>query len=280
MSRLNLRLADSHSQVELIALVDAEGAFFQPRSAVFLTPTDEEWQAADALDPDAVRDDDWWMHFRCFALRFDDGRVVLFDLGVGPSSAPSKSWAPVPGRLPHELASAHLSPESVTTVVLSHMHTDHIGWTTDGNSPSPLFANARYLLQQTEIELIDQRIPAVRSWLLDPLRASGQLEAVNGDKLLQAGVRIVATPGHTPGHQSLVLDSDSSQVLLTGDLFAGMVQLVNPRVTYLHDMDQDQARETRVATMRELGQYPGALLASAHLGYPFVHLDTLAPVDS
>ena len=150
----------------------------------------------------------------------------------------------------------------------------------DGISPSPLFSNARYLLQQTEIELIDQRIPAVRSWLLDPLRASGQLEAVNGDKLLQAGVRIVATPGHTPGHQSLVLDSDASQVLLTGDLFAGMVQLVNPRVTYLHDMDQDQARETRVATLRELGQYPGALLASAHLGYPFVRLDTLAPVDS
>lgn len=78
------------------------------------------------------------------------------------------------------------------------------------------------------------------------------MQAVDGDLLLRPGLRVVATPGHTPGHQSVVLESESNQVLITGDLLASVVQLINPEITYLHDMDPDQARQTRIATLREL----------------------------
>jgi glyoxylase-like metal-dependent hydrolase (beta-lactamase superfamily II) len=279
MSRLTFRLAEPPGSVELIALLDAEGAFFQSRQEAFPNATADDWRRADALDPQAVRAGEWWLRFRCFAVRHEDGRVLLVDLGVGPSTAPSRSWAPVPGRLPDELASAGISPQTVETVIVTHMHTDHIGWVTDGLVSTPLLPNARYLLQRTEIDTIERRNPAVKTWLLDPVRATGQLQAVDGDLLLRPGLRVVATPGHTPGHQSVVLEAESNQVLITGDLLASVVQLINPEITYLHDMDPDQARQTRIATLRELRRQIGALLATPHLGQAFVRLDTLSGVE-
>jgi glyoxylase-like metal-dependent hydrolase (beta-lactamase superfamily II) len=181
--------------------------------------------------------------------------------------------------LPHELASAGISPQAVETVVVTHMHTDHIGWVTDGVASTPLLPNARYLLQRTEIDTIERGNPAVKTWLLDPVRATHQLRAVDGDLLLRPGVRVVATPGHTPGHQSVLLEAESSQVLITGDLLASVVQLINPEITYLHDMDPDQARQTRIATLRELRRQTGVLLATPHLGQAFVRLDTLSGVE-
>lgn len=173
MSRLTFRLAEPPGSVELIALLDAEGAFFQSRQEAFPNATADDWRRADALDPQAVRAGEWWLRFRCFAVRHEDGRVVLVDLGVGPSTAPSRSWAPVPGRLPDELASAGISQQTVETVFVAHMHTDHIGWVTDGVVSTPLLPNARYLLQRTEIDTIERRNPAVKTWLLDPVRATG-----------------------------------------------------------------------------------------------------------
>jgi glyoxylase-like metal-dependent hydrolase (beta-lactamase superfamily II) len=275
MSRLTLRLAEPIGSVELIALLDAEGAFFQSRTDAFPTATDEDWRQADALDPLAVRDGEWWLRFRCFALRYDSGSVVLVDLGVGPSNAPARSWAPVPGRLPDELASAGVAADMVDTVIVTHMHTDHIGWTTDGTGSAPLFPNARYLLQQSEIATIERRSPEVKAWLLDPLRATNQLDGLDGDTVLGRSLRVIATPGHTPGHQSVVLESASGYVLMTGDLLAGMVQLVNPEVAYLHDTNGDRARQTRIATLAELRQHSGAVLATPHLGRAFLRLDSL-----
>jgi hypothetical protein len=62
---------------------------------------------------------------------------------------------------------------------------------------------------------------------------------------------------------------------MTGDLLAGAVQLVNPEVSYGHDADGDQARQTRIATLSELRTQSGAVLATPHLGRAFVRLDSL-----
>jgi len=95
---------------------------------------------------------------------------------------------------------------------------------------------------------------------------------VDGDVGIGDGVRVVATPGHTPGHQSVLLDNAGGTVLVTGDLLVHAVQLLDPLMPYTHDMDRDAARDSRAALLRDLAARGDAVLATAHLGEPFVAL--------
>jgi glyoxylase-like metal-dependent hydrolase (beta-lactamase superfamily II) len=256
--------------VTVVALLDAEGPFFQARGQAFPGATAEHWRRADALDPGALRAGGWWLSFRCYALRLPDGGVILVDAGIGPAAAPAKSWAPVPGRLPHLLAAAGITPAQVHTVVLTHLHSDHIGWAVDGRTGRPYFPHARYLLQQAEIETILQHDPGLAAWLLEPLQASRQLSGVDGAVTLTSGLRLVPTPGHTPGHQSVLLDSGNGTLLFTGDLLVHAVQLVDPELAYAHETDPEAARASRMRLLRELAARDGTTLATPHLSEPFL----------
>jgi glyoxylase-like metal-dependent hydrolase (beta-lactamase superfamily II) len=256
----NRRVGD----VTVVALDDSVGPFFQPRAEAFPTATAAHWREADARDPGSVRDGEWLLRFRCFGLLLDGGRVILVDAGVGPASAPARTWAPVPGRLPAALAAAGITPDEVDTVVLTHMHTDHIGWAVDGGAP--YFRNARYLMQRAETDAIRRLNPPLVAALLTPL--GDQLSTVEGDTTLAAGVRVIATPGHTPGHQSVLV---GERLLVTGDLLVHTVQLVDPTLEYANEVDPDEARGSRVRLLRDLAARGGAVLATSHLGEPFVN---------
>jgi len=85
------------------ALCDGAGPFFRTRDEAFPDAPAQAWAAADRYDPAAAGvAGQWILHFHCSAIRFTDGRTVLVDAGIGPADAPSKAWAPVPGRLPEQ----------------------------------------------------------------------------------------------------------------------------------------------------------------------------------
>jgi glyoxylase-like metal-dependent hydrolase (beta-lactamase superfamily II) len=251
----------------LTVLLDGEGPMDEPREVLFPDATPQQWVDADGYDPATYRDGEWWLFFRCFAIRTGDGRVILVDAGIGTASAPSRDWAPVPGRLPQELAEAGIEPDEIDTVVLTHRHTDHIGWSIRDDG-TPYFGNARYLLQRREIESIDAGGPGLAEWLLAPLRATGQLVAAEPVTELAPGLTAVATPGHTPGHQSVLVGDD---VLITGDLLVHAVQLLYPELRYHHEVDPDAARRSRVEHLDRM-RSRGGLLVSSHLGEPLVRL--------
>jgi glyoxylase-like metal-dependent hydrolase (beta-lactamase superfamily II) len=252
----------------VVALTDGVGPFFQPRAEAFPDATAEHWRRADAADPGARTDDgDWLLRFRCFAVRPADGPVVLVDAGIGPADAPAASWAPCPGRLPAELAAAGIDPADVTAVVLTHIHSDHTGWAVVGGEP--YFPNARYLLQRADAEALARLNPAGAERLLDPLRAADRLHLLDGPDRPVPGLTVTPTPGHTPGHQSVLLDTPDSPVLFTGDLLLHAVHLVAPDLAYAHDLDPDAARESRTALLRDLAGR-GAVLATPHLAEPFI----------
>ncbi|MEU7873291.1 MBL fold metallo-hydrolase [Dactylosporangium sp. NPDC049140] len=256
---------------EVIALEDGAGPFFKPREEVFPAATPEQWHRADAFDPATVGPGgEWLLRFRCFVVRVA-GRVVLVDAGIGPADAPAAAWAPVPGRLPEELAAAGIAPADVDTVVLTHLHTDHIGWAVVG-AGTAYFPNAAYLLQRAEHDAVMSINPALRERLLDPLRATGQLRLLDGDTPLAPGVAALATPGHTPGHQSVLVTAGEEAVLVTGDLLVHPVQLVAPGVPYALEVAPDTARESRTARLRDLADRPAAALATSHLGSAFTAL--------
>ena len=232
----------SFGDVVVSALVDGTGPFFEDLSAAF---------------PSAGLVGSWELDFRCFALRLADGRSVLVDAGIGPSVAGSSTWTPVPGRLPSLLAEISLAPSDVSAVVLTHLHSDHVGWAVvDG---SPYFPNARYVLQRTEFE-------SVASGVVSPLLSSGLLDLVDGWSVVAPGVEVVPTPGHTPGHQSVLVGTG---LVLTGDVLVHEVQLADPEVAYAYESDPELARFTRLELLAD-ARSRGALLGTSHLREPFV----------
>jgi len=244
----------------VVALDDAEGPHFDLREDAFPAATSQDWAAADALDPGALASDGrWWLRFRSFAVRHEDGPVTLVDAGIGPAGSLAADWAPVPGRLPSALAEAGIDPGDVEAVVLTHLHTDHIGWAAPGDSP---FVNARVVVQRADAEAF--AAARQEESLLAPLRAQGRLDLVEGDVRLSPGVRVVATPGHTPGHQSVLVESGDESLVVTGDLLVHAVQLVRPELAYGHDMDAEAARRSRAAVLADASSR-GSWLAVSHL---------------
>ncbi|MGI8692373.1 MAG: MBL fold metallo-hydrolase [Geodermatophilaceae bacterium] len=144
--------------LEVLAFCDGTGSFFESRSTAFPAATPESWRAADELDPGSVdRDGAWQLRFRMFGLRLPDGRVMLVDAGIGPADSPARSWTPVPGALPQLLAAAGVSRSSVDTVILTHLHSDHVGWAVvDGE---PYFPAAQYVLQRSEYDAVRGPVP-------------------------------------------------------------------------------------------------------------------------
>ncbi|MEU9949574.1 MBL fold metallo-hydrolase [Streptomyces sp. NPDC047939] len=273
---------------EIIALHDGEGPFFSPRAEAFPEASAAQWAEADRYDPGAVdAEGRWRLRFRAYAIRGDNG-VTVVDAGIGPADSPAASWAPVPGVLPESLAAAGIDPADVDTVVLTHLHTDHVGWavvteaavpsasgTADGvPSPGsaagrrPYFPNAEYLLQRAEFEAIDALNPQLRQTLTDPLAAAGRLRLLDGDTQMRAGCA-VATPGHTPGHQSVLVADGRERVLVTGDLLVHALQLIHPELAYAHEIDPEAARQSRERMLRR-GTATTLHVATPHLTEPFI----------
>jgi glyoxylase-like metal-dependent hydrolase (beta-lactamase superfamily II) len=239
-----------------------------PRDRAFPDATAEQWAAADAADPAAVTTDgEWWLRFTSYAIRLGDGPVTLVDAGIGPAGALAADWAPVPGHLPDELAAAGIAPGDVTAIVLTHLHNDHMGWAVPRDSP---FTAARVVVQQADVDVYKANRDRAGQFdlLIEPLLAQGRLQVLAGDAPLSPGARIVATPGHTPGHQSVLVEDDDDALLITGDLMVHMLQVLHPGLAYSGDTDPEEARATRQRVLRDATER-GVTLAVSHLGPAF-----------
>jgi glyoxylase-like metal-dependent hydrolase (beta-lactamase superfamily II) len=164
--------------------------------------------------------------------------------------------------------------EDIDVVVLTHMHFDHIGWNVSGpgDDPKPTFPRATYLLQASEWEAFaDDEDPhgrGARDRHVRWLREAGVLELVTGQREVADGVRVLTTPGHTAGSQSVVIASGDERLVVAGDVANHPLQVARPDRRSFADADPANAARTRRELFGRV-ERAHAIVATAHFADPF-----------
>ncbi len=110
--------------------------------------------------------------------------------------------------------------EDVRTLIVTHSHLDHIGYLTlsTGDSYAPAFPNAEVFVQGAEAEIF--KLADEERWgrYFDPLESAGLLRVIHDDAEVAPGIICLATPGHAPGHQSVMIGEGDARAIYVGDL--------------------------------------------------------------
>ncbi len=193
-----------------------------------------------------------------FLIVHPDG-PILVDTGVGGGSRfIDRAYAPVRGDLEAVLAGHGVRVAAIRTVVHTHLHFDHIGRNRE-------FPEATIYAQRTEIEAAAEAGYTVDAWLgLDSLT----YRALDGEAEIARGVTVIPTPGHTAGHQSVLVETGEGLVAIAGQAagsaaeFAEVLRTGRPPAT-----DPPEHAEAYVASIARLaGWRPGRVYFSHHEG--------------
>jgi glyoxylase-like metal-dependent hydrolase (beta-lactamase superfamily II) len=223
---------------EVLPLLDGEGSF---------ATVEEVFPALEG------RSEPWELPIQAVLIRSPDG-VVLVDTGLGPQ--PREFMPEIESTLLHQL-----EPESVDLVVHTHLHVDHVGW--DG-----VFPRARYVVHRDDWAFFMAPWQVrVRPHLhrLEPLQEEGLVDLVGGESEVASGIRVVPSPGHTPGHMHVRVDHGGEAAVILGDVAVHPEQLADPRLVYASDGDAAAAAETRIRVLGEVAdEGVPAVLAHFH----------------
>lgn len=180
------------------------------------------------------------------------GNRVVFDLGGGlaPQLVPGGELPPVRELLPVRLADLDCPLDSVTDVVLSHLHIDHVGWASTAGLPT--FPRARHHIHAADWKhFVDGDADDAVRRKVSPLRDAAVLW--EGDSVLPFDwLRLVHAPGHTPGASVALIESRGRSLALVGDLFHHPAALEHPHWRCGFDWDAEAAAATRAEWLQRL----------------------------
>jgi glyoxylase-like metal-dependent hydrolase (beta-lactamase superfamily II) len=238
--------------------------------------------------PDATRDNllrDAWLrpHFvteagealmsvHAFVVE-SQGRRIVVDTCIGNDKQLAiPAWNQRQGPFLADLAAAGFAPESIDTVLCTHLHVDHVGWNTrkqDGRWV-PTFARARYLWSRREYDYWNgqhgEDYVSVLAESVRPVFDAGLVDLVADDHRVTDEVQLEPTPGHTPGHVSVHITSRGEEAVITGDLMHHPVQIAHPEWGSRADFDGVQAEATRRAFLARYAGRPVLVLGTHFAG--------------
>jgi glyoxylase-like metal-dependent hydrolase (beta-lactamase superfamily II) len=171
------------------------------------------------------------------------------------------------------MAEAGWPRDSVNAVVCTHLHVDHVGWNTMkvGDAWVPTFPNARYLIGRVEhgywTDSEDDSQAEIMADSVAPIFAAGLADLVEMDHRLSPEVRLMPTTGHTPGHVSVVIESQGQTAIITGDMMHHPCQIAHPEWAVRFDEDAAAAGATRHDFVRTHADAP-VLIIGTHFAGP------------
>jgi glyoxylase-like metal-dependent hydrolase (beta-lactamase superfamily II) len=157
----------------------------------------------------------------------------------------------------------------VVAVAHTHLHADHAGGAVVGGEPR--FPNAVHHVHPADWAAFSERDDVegyTARHAMDELERRGALEQRADDHDVAAGVHVTWSPGHTPGHRSVLVRSGDATALLTGDALHIPTQVRLPRAPSSHDEDPDAACATRARVLTDAREH-GWVVGVPHFAHPF-----------
>jgi glyoxylase-like metal-dependent hydrolase (beta-lactamase superfamily II) len=247
---------------------------YHPKYSLLPEATPDALQAMPWLYPDYV-EPDGTMKMSIHALLVEaPGLRLVVDTCIGndkPRNLIRQQILSTP--FLDRMADAGWPRESVTAVVCTHLHVDHVGWNTmkQGDNWVPTFPNARYLIGRVEhaywSATDDQAQAEILGDSVQPIFDAGLADLVELDHHLSPEVRLMPTTGHTPGHVSVVIESQGQVAIITGDMMHHPCQIAHPEWPVRFDEDSTAAAITRHDFVTRHADQP-VLIIGTHFSAP------------
>lgn len=208
-----------------------------------------------------------------FLLEIGD-KLALVDTGAGQLFGPGLG-----DQLLKSLQAAGVKPEQITDVLLTHVHSDHMGGLTrDGQM---VFPNATVHVGKPDVDFFldpqnaeqanyDQHYFDQAEKILEPYVKAGKIDAFDKTTEVLPGLTASLHPGHTPGSAFFTLEGEGQTLTFVGDIVhAAAVQLPDPSVTIAYDVNPEEARNVRSEAFAEFAEQRD-LVAIPHMPFPGV----------
>ena len=231
------------------------------------------------------------LYYGCFLVR-SQGTTILVDTGLGPGPHPDRG--DVKGELFDRLRdvlipadrrnNTNVGPsDEVNVVVHTHLHGDHVGWNLrySGGMPAPYFRRARYLVPRldwdhfTQPDVLEAH-PYIKTQVL-PLQRLRKMELIEGEHNITDEVSTLPTPGHTPGHQAILITSQGEKAMIAGDVLHSKVQVQEPSWCAGVDINKEQSRQSR-EDLLDRAEREGYVVAAGHF-HPNDHIGKVVRLE-
>jgi glyoxylase-like metal-dependent hydrolase (beta-lactamase superfamily II) len=214
---------------------------------------------------------------QCFLIKSGD-KNILIDACVGNDKTHTDvpEWAGLHTDFLEQLAEVGVKPADLNVVACTHLHNDHVGWNTrlDGDRWVPTFPNAQYVfvrqeyeywLQKPENQIADDRAAFEES--VSPIIEAGLARLVDIDHRIDSHLRFVPSPGHTPDHVCVLIESGNHAGLISGDIMHHPCQVADPTWNCTCDSLPELAAATRQRLLSDIAGTE-TLLIGSHFSNP------------
>lgn len=200
---------------------------------------------------------------------------ILVDTCVGNDKPrPLKNWNMRQGDYIKNLKAQNINPDEIDYVMCTHLHADHVGWNTQLNNGKwiPTFPNAKYIFSKIDYEFfnnVKENQPGYQSMKdsVSPIVDAGQASLVSNDIEITNGISLIPSPGHTPGHYCIDINSENKHAILSGDLIHHPIQIARPDWKTNFCNDPEHAVKTRIEFVNKYKNTETVILA-AHFAEP------------